>query len=399
MFARFIRYLQGERPGMRAGRESPSPARRKAEILAPSISIDTQVLVPDVSFYQDRINFNTMLAAGAAGAIIRAGQNTWVDSQFHTNWPAARAAGLPRSTYWFYDSRVSPETQAALWWSLIKDDPGELPHFADFEESYGGPYGSKAHFKTFLLEFQRLSGLPVSMIGIYTGFYWWGDRVGNDPFFAQFPLWLAWYSSMSVVRVPLPWSESDLLFWQFTSHGNGPSYGVSSENIDLSWYCCNYQNFRERFNLDGTNPPPGNGGTMLYKRVNTTALNVRSGPGPGYQGIGYVQQDDHLIVSEISGGWARLVDARRGGWTGPEVTLNNGTTIAARAASTNDVWCKDSYLVDASAPPPDASPSSSVSPSVSPSASQSPSPSAGPCQTHTVDVYVDDVLVYHQELD
>ena len=30
--------------------------------------------------------------------------------------------------------REDPKKQAALWWSLIQDDPGELVHAADFEE-------------------------------------------------------------------------------------------------------------------------------------------------------------------------------------------------------------------------------------------------------------------------
>src|SRR5690349_7631969 len=78
------------------------------------------VIGPDVSFYQDDpetpqgIDFKRMKAS-AGYVIIRAGQNVWVDSDFKGNWLAAKQAGLPRGSYWFYDSRVEPKKQAELW--------------------------------------------------------------------------------------------------------------------------------------------------------------------------------------------------------------------------------------------------------------------------------------------
>ena len=63
---------------------------------------------------------------GAAGVIIRAGQNVWPDPKFDTFWAGAKAAGLPRGTYWFYDSRVSPESQADLFYSRFAGDFPEM---------------------------------------------------------------------------------------------------------------------------------------------------------------------------------------------------------------------------------------------------------------------------------
>lgn len=220
-------------------------------VYAPTIAIETQVRVPDVSYYQDAINFEQMAVAGAPGVFIRAGQRNWVDTKFFVNWAAAKLAGLLRGTYWLYDSREDPKKQAALWASLIQGDTGEMLHIADLEENYGGPYGTKAHFKVFLQEFERLSGLPRYRIGIYTAYYWWLERVGNDPFFAVYALWLAWYNVMSVVKVPVPWVEGDLVFWQDTSHGDGTLYGVSSLNIDLNWFCCSVVEFWNRFDFGG----------------------------------------------------------------------------------------------------------------------------------------------------
>lgn len=126
---------------------------------------------------------------------------------------------------------------------------------ADFEESYGGAFGKKEHFKAFLGHFQHLSGLPDDRIAIYTGYFWWIERVGNDPWFARYQLWLASYGLMSAARVPAPWSDADLLFWQYTASGDGPAFGVSSQEIDLNWYCCDLPAFRKRFPLASGEPP------------------------------------------------------------------------------------------------------------------------------------------------
>src|SRR5690349_8593011 len=103
------------------------------------------VIGPDVSFYQDDpetpqgIDFIKMRAS-AGYVIIRAGQNLWPDPDFKINWREAKKAGMPRGSYWFYDSRVDPKRQAEIWASMFEGDYGELPLFADFEENYKGPY-------------------------------------------------------------------------------------------------------------------------------------------------------------------------------------------------------------------------------------------------------------------
>jgi lysozyme len=285
------RYLQGERRGMGSQLRPPTLQEETqlftlypGLISAPTIQIQALVRLADVSFWQGVINFVVMMAAGISGVIIRAGQRTWPDSKFLINWALAKHAGLPRGSYWFYDSREDPKKQAELWWSLIKDDPGELVHVADFEESYGGPYGSKAHFKEFLLIFQQLSGLPNDRIAIYTGFFWWVARVGNDLFFKRYQLWLASYGAMSSARIPEPWDAGDLLFWQYTAEGNGTAYGVSSLEIDLNWYCCDQVAFGKRFPLITSEPPTGEPMTdYIYKITPTRSLGskIRSEPDTG----------------------------------------------------------------------------------------------------------------------
>ena len=121
----------------------------------------TNVIGPDVSFYQDDpetpqgIDFVKMRKS-AGYVIIRAGQNSWVDSEFKISWRQAKLAGLPRGSYWFYDSRTEPKKQAELWVQQFGGDFGELPLFADFEESYMGPYRGWKNWYTFLERLKQL---------------------------------------------------------------------------------------------------------------------------------------------------------------------------------------------------------------------------------------------------
>lgn len=250
--------IRKERRGMGSEFVRPTADQEaRLKLFGPAAIIVRQLIhLADVSFWQGVIDFVKMKSAGISGVIIRAGQNTWADPRFKENWTKARSAGLPRGSYWFYDSRVDPGRQAELWWSLIQEDPGELVHVADFEESYGGAFNKPSHFKAFLQRFQQLSGLPDDRIAIYSNYYWWIERVGNDPWFRRYSFWLASYGPASSARIPEPWNTEDLLFWQYTPSGHGPTFGVSSQEIDLNWFCCDEYAWRARFPLASNPPPP-----------------------------------------------------------------------------------------------------------------------------------------------
>lgn len=215
------------------------------------------VIVPDVSFWQDddstpqKVDFTKMRAAGAEGVIIRAGQNTWLDEDFADYWRAARASGLPRGSYWFYDSRSSPESQANRWKFALDGDMPELGLWVDLEENYNGVYRGERYWKTFIETVKTLC--PGVKVGIYTSYGWWTNQIIADPgYFANFPLWLAWYTSNPAnVAVPRPWTASVL--WQFSSTGDGARYGVESSEIDLSVWNGSLESFKSYFNL-GSSP-------------------------------------------------------------------------------------------------------------------------------------------------
>jgi GH25 family lysozyme M1 (1,4-beta-N-acetylmuramidase) len=210
-------------------------------------------IITDISYYQNdpttpqSVDFDVM-ALNADGVILRAGQNLWIDRDFKKYWEASRGK-LPRGSYFFYDSRVSPKQQAQLWANTLGGDFGEMPHFADFEDRYGGNFGRWQDWYDFLEEAGRL----IPRLGIYTGYYYWIERtlsagitLSQLAYFGKYPLWIAAYNTVAP-RIPAPWKE--WTFWQFTDNGDGAKYGVESKNIDLNHFNGTEEEFRERYSL------------------------------------------------------------------------------------------------------------------------------------------------------
>lgn len=218
------------------------------------------VIGQDISFYQGSVDFSKMKNAGTEFVIIRAGQNTWIDTQVTNNMTGAKTAGIPRGTYWFYDSRAEPKSQARLYINALKGDLGELPLFADLEEKYGGRYGGWHNWYIFLEELRRLAG--THEIGIYTAPYYWKENMAgvskaNQDYFKRYPLWIANYGVNSPM-VPYPWGGGDWVFWQYTDKGDGTLYGVDTLSVDMNYFNGDTNAFNKRFNLAGEAPlPPG----------------------------------------------------------------------------------------------------------------------------------------------
>jgi lysozyme len=274
-----------------------------------------KIIGPDVSFYQDSpstpqgIDFVRMNQV-ADFVIIRAGQNLWPDSDFKDNWQRSKQAGLPRGSYWFYDSRANPTQQADLWVSTLGSDRGELPMFADLEESYHGPYAGWTQWKIFLERIKSLVGNKE--IDIYTAYYYWRDNAPTQPaeleYFHRYPLWIANYGT-SQPLVPAPWTANEWLFWQYTDSGDGFYYGVESFEIDLNYFNGDAQAFANRFNVpvpEDPTPPPDPSGDRY--RVTAGTLNVRSGPGTNYPVIGRMVKNDivEALASNPDGSWLRV---------------------------------------------------------------------------------------------
>ncbi|GAB4399372.1 MAG: hypothetical protein OHK003_23490 [Anaerolineales bacterium] len=284
------------------------------------------VIGPDVSFYQDDpqtpqgINFLKMREK-AYYVIIRAGQNLWGDRDFKVNWRESKAAGLPRGSYWFYDSRVDPKLQAEKWVSMFDGDFGELPLWGDFEDNYNGPFKGWKNWYNFIERVRQL--IPANKeVGVYTGYYYWrentvaaGIPTASLNYFKQYPLWIANYGVASPL-VPAPWDTWTL--WQFTDNGDGTIYGVESLNIDLNYFNGDLDAFRRRFNLSDTPLPPPPPPSNKY-RVTVASLKVRTGAGLSFNQIGSITLNEIVekIGANSDGTWLniRKQDGSLTGWS------------------------------------------------------------------------------------
>jgi GH25 family lysozyme M1 (1,4-beta-N-acetylmuramidase)/uncharacterized protein YgiM (DUF1202 family) len=279
---------------------------------------------PDVSFYQDKaetpeqIDFVKMKKS-ADFVIIRAGQNLWPDPDFEYNWAEAKKAGLPRGSYWFYDSRADPKRQAEMWVDLLDGDLGELPLFADFEDAYGGQYTGWRSWYTHLERLKELVG--DKEISIYTAFYYWRDNAPSATtqkdsleYFHQYPLWIANYG-VSQPSVPKPWAPDEWTFWQFTEVGDGELYGVESKGIDLNYFNGDVETLRQRYELTEPGEPPTNGGGEESNEYRVE-LSIRENAGMDENVIGTLLQDEVLEVLDttVDDSWMQV--KRADGTTG-----------------------------------------------------------------------------------
>ena len=200
----------------------------------------------DISWWQGIVNFVKMKLAGAMFVIIRAGSCNSVTGACYwdycvaTNAKGAQDANLRKGFYWYYREFgiEHAKKQARFFWDAIKEWTIEEGLFIDVETWDANINNVYA----FLVELQRVSGLPDDKIGIYSRAMLW-NFVSHGPSWAKkFLCWVARYHSgidhpwndyPSTMRMR-PWDEPD--YWQFSADGNGKGkeFGVESRAIDLN---------------------------------------------------------------------------------------------------------------------------------------------------------------------
>ncbi|GIU69797.1 MAG: hypothetical protein KatS3mg002_1033 [Candidatus Woesearchaeota archaeon] len=199
------------------------------------------VLGIDVSLWQDNIstpqkmNFNKSYEEGVRFAFIKASQRDFMDRDFIYNWDSAKRAGLLRGAYHFLTWDRSPKTQAKFFWSLLKEDSGELPAVLDFE--YWGTVPSNAH--NFAVEFYReFKSLTDKKLIIYTGAYFWSKYAPSNSPLYETDLWIASYTSQEIMERNIKnltkWKT--WTFWQFTDRLDGIKFGAESKQLDGNYF-------------------------------------------------------------------------------------------------------------------------------------------------------------------
>jgi lysozyme len=133
------------------------------------------------------------------------------DDQFCQNWEKAKENNLLRGAYHFYRPARTPEEQAAIFFSKVELEKGDLPPVVDFETTNKR---SKSQIQYGLSRFLRLleNKYQVKPI-IYTNLSYYKNYIRGK--FDNYPIWIACY-----------WGEDTLKtlnynwhFWQHSSVG------------------------------------------------------------------------------------------------------------------------------------------------------------------------------------
>ncbi len=222
----------------------------------------------DVSHWNGRINWQTAKAAGALFMFAKATQGlTYVDDTYRTNAEGAKAAGVLRGAYHFYDYQQFGKPQAGHFWAHIKDDNLDLPPVMDLE-LYWQPYPSGKNLliaaRDFITELDNLSGRSTmlytnpAMIALFVAsgvkFDWLKDH----------PLWIAHYTTASAPTFQ-PWPA--WTFWQTSGNGDGHKYGCEGKGVDMNVFNGDLAALRRFCGLDATAPEPDPVPLTLEQRV------------------------------------------------------------------------------------------------------------------------------------
>jgi len=178
----------------------------------------------DVSKWDGTINWTSVKSAGNAFAFIRVsdGLNS-PDAYFASNWKNAKAAGVYRGVYQYFEASQDPTAQANLVLSNLGSDLGELPAVVDVEVTDGESAATiRAAVDTWSSVIAKGTG-RTPIVYVSPGFW---PSVGGAA--ETDGLWVANWG-VSCPSLPSAWSS--WLFWQYSDTG---SVSGISDQVDLN---------------------------------------------------------------------------------------------------------------------------------------------------------------------
>ena len=285
----------------------------------------------DVSHYQDdnntpqTIDFAKMKAWGANFVIVRAGQGFLPDPDLAVNWQNAKAAGLPRGAYWFFDPRIEPKMQAQAFYDQIKNDPPEGRLWIDLEypPNWGGRFFHWTDWRLMLETLKSISGLRI---GIYTANWWWSAQIiplEGLLYFGSFPLWVAQYKTQpEYVNLPAGWK--DCLIWQDGTPPIGELVGVESIEVDHNLFNGGADAFAAEFGATITPPQPPTEEHLITGTA-LGSVNIRTAPNGDPTGR-YLLKGDKIEADKNQNQWLHLTKINGVTQTDPNLWASAGTS-------------------------------------------------------------------------
>ncbi|UTW64093.1 hypothetical protein KFE98_08125 [bacterium SCSIO 12741] len=159
---------------------------------------------------EDSISFVYLKATDGLG---------YSNPNLYSEWKTAVKKNLVYGAYHFFRNHDDGQKQAEFFYEQIKPiyKSASMPLVLDVETAsithYPFDENVKNNVKLFL---NRLEKLTQTKPMIYTNYYF-GEAYLTDSNFAQYPLWVADYTSQKEPRVPAVWKRKGWSVWQKTN--------------------------------------------------------------------------------------------------------------------------------------------------------------------------------------
>ncbi|MGM9642278.1 MAG: GH25 family lysozyme [Eubacteriales bacterium] len=302
----------------------------------------------DISEHQGaNFDFKGVKAAGYDFVILRAGHVKFKDKYFEANYAAAREAGLDIGVYFYsYAKSVSDvKKELALYLEYIEGKTFEYPVFFDFENGdTKSAIGSNAATAKKMI-YTMLDGLAKE--GYLAGFYSyasWCDHAYNgwladatDEIGKKYEVWMACYGKNNGTMAVSTARRYSTIYGmhQFTSANNTqPFYGG---NLDTDVCFKDYPSIVKAYGFNGYEAVGIDNVTIkegtefeaqetenivldtsaagkYYINTSSSPLNVRSGPGTGYDVLGSLDKGTEVTVIGTYNGWGKIEYKGQEGW-------------------------------------------------------------------------------------
>ena len=237
-------------------------------------------LILDISVHQGKVDFNKMKTAGVEGVIIRCGYTGWgsakskqKDANFEENYKKAKEVGLPVGVYWYSCASTEAEAieEANLTLEYIKGKQIDYPVYFDSEDNHWQRTLSISELSKVAKVFCETIEKAGYYVGIYASTSWLQDELDMS-FLKDYDVWVAQYNTRCTYT-------GNYGMWQYSSKGNGATYGCSSTYVDMNHCYKDYPTIIKKAGLNG------------YAKTSTKEFKV----GAKVKYSGYVYSDSYGI--------------------------------------------------------------------------------------------------------
>ena len=166
----------------------------------------------DVSHYQSRIDWDTIVSQDVSFAFVKATEGEELcDSLFCNNWTDIKRVGIKRGAYHFFRPTISVYRQAQNFINNVSLEEGDLPPVLDVEVADGvSDQEVRENIKTWLEIVE--SHYQVRPI-IYTNLKFFNRYINHH--FDGYPFWIARYNT----EKPELENGQKWHFWQYGNRG------------------------------------------------------------------------------------------------------------------------------------------------------------------------------------